>query len=168
MKNTYQVGSATSVMDFFGFLRDAYLFFLVPRFDHSLKVQAVNPKKVYGIDTGLVNFNSLSSSPDYGRLLENHVYLELRKQKHWIFYFRKNKECAFISLNQEGTYAAFQVSWQVNAENEKREVEGLLEAMNHLNLKEGLIITFDQEDEMNIGEKAIRLIPAWKFNNEVI
>jgi predicted AAA+ superfamily ATPase len=160
IKNTFQLGSATSVMDFLGYLTDAYLFFLVPRFDYSLKVQAVNPRKVYGIDTGLVNLNSVSSSPDYGRLLENYVFLELRKKKNDIYYFRKNRECDFISRSVKGDYSAIQVSWQVSSENEKREVEGLLEAMDYLNLKEGSIITFNQEDQINVDGKTIRLVPA--------
>lgn len=163
IKNTYQLGSASSVMDFLGYLTDAYLFFLVPRFDHSLKVQAVNPRKVYSIDTGLVNINSVSSSPDVGRLLENHVFLDLKRKKDEIFYFRKTRECDFIARSVNGGYSAIQVSWQVTSDNEKREVEGLLEAMNYLKLNEGLIITFDQEDRINVDGKTIRLIPARKM-----
>lgn len=165
IKNTFQLGSATSVMDFFGYLNDAYLFFLVSRFDFSLKAQAVNPKKVYGIDTGLVNFNSLSSSPDTGRLLENFIFLELKKRSNEIHYFRKTRECDFISRSRKGAYSVIQVSWQVNADNEKRELEGLVEAMNYLNLQDGLIITFNQEDQINSNGKTIRLIPAWKLAN---
>lgn len=165
LRNAFRIGSATSVMDFFGHLGDAYLFFLVPRFDYSLKVQAVNSKKVYGIDTGLVNFNSLSASPDYGRLLENYVFLELKKQKKEVYYFKKNRECDFISRSSKEVYSAIQVSWQVNSDNEKREIEGLSEAMNYLNLQEGLIITFDQEDKITNNGKTIRLLPAWKSEN---
>jgi predicted AAA+ superfamily ATPase len=51
-----------------------YQMFLVPRYDTSLKVQARNPRKIYGIDQGLVNYSSLSGSPDMGRLLENAVF----------------------------------------------------------------------------------------------
>jgi len=50
LKNTFEVGSASSVMDFLNYLTDAYLLFLVPRYDTSLKVQARNPRKVYAID----------------------------------------------------------------------------------------------------------------------
>ncbi len=38
-------------MDFLNYLIDAYLIFLVPRFDTSLKVQARNPRKVYAIES---------------------------------------------------------------------------------------------------------------------
>jgi len=163
IKKTFQLGSATSALDFLGYLNDAYMFFLVPRFDYSLKVQAANPRKVYGIDTGLINFNSASFSTDNGRLLENYVFLELRRRKDEIFYFRKNKECDFISRSAAEVLSAFQVCWHVNAENEKREVEGILEAMNFIDITEGRIITFDQEDRIKSGDKNIQLVPVWKF-----
>jgi len=150
-------------MDFFGFLRDAYLFFLVPRFDYSLKVQAVNPKKVYGIDTGLVNFNSVSASADLGRLLENYVFLEFIRHRQEAHYFKKSRECDFVTRSKQGDMKAIQVCWQVNAENEKREVEGLVEAMEYLKLTDEIIITFDQEDHIRAGNFNIRLVPAWKW-----
>jgi uncharacterized protein len=163
LKNIYKVGSATSVMDFLAYLRDSYMFFLVPRFDYSQKVQAVNPRKVYSVDTGLVNFNSLSISPDLGRLLENYVFLELFRNKREIYYFRKSRECDFISRSSKGIFSAMQVSWQVDTENEKREVEGLLEAMEFLNLNDGIIVTFNQEDQITASGKTIKILPAWKY-----
>jgi predicted AAA+ superfamily ATPase len=163
LKNTFEVGSASSVMDFLNYLIDAYLLFLVPRYDTSLKVQARNPRKVYAIDQGLVNFFSVSGSPDRGRLLENTIYLQLRRSEQEIWYFKGNKECDFICRKDKNTFSAIQVSWQVGQQNEKREVEGLLEAMNQLNLTNGTIITFDQEDKFVKEGKTIRLVPGWKW-----
>ena len=133
-------------MDFLNYLTDAYLIFLLPRYDTSLKVQARNPRKVYAIDQGLVNFSSVSGSPDRGRLLENTVYLQLRRLGYEIWYFKGKKECDFIFRDGKNAFSAIQVSWQVGDQNEKREVEGLIEAIIQLNLTEGTIITFDQED----------------------
>ena len=81
-----------------------------------------------------------------GRLLENIVYLQLRRSGHEIWYFKGKKECDFICREGKNVYSAIQVSWQVEQQNEKREIEGLLEAMNQLHLNSGTIITFDQED----------------------
>jgi predicted AAA+ superfamily ATPase len=163
LKNTFEVGSASSIMDFLHYLTDAYLMFLVPRYDTSLKVQARNPRKVYAIDQGLVNFSSVSGSPDRGRLLENAVYLHLRRSGQEVWYFKGKKECDFICREMKNTFSAIQVSWEVGQQNEKREVEGLLEAMYQLNLTEGTIITFDQEDSFVKEGKTIRLIPGWKW-----
>jgi predicted AAA+ superfamily ATPase len=163
LKNAFEVGSASSVMEFMNYLMDAYLIFLLPRYATSLKAQAKNPRKVYGIDQGLVNFSSVSGSPDQGRLLENTVYLSLRRSQKEIWYFKEKKECDFICRQKKNKYSAIQVTWQVGLQNEKREIEGLLEAMYHLNLTEGTIITFDQEDKFVKDGKTIKLIPAWKW-----
>ena len=163
IKNVFEIGSASTVMDFLNYLTDAYLVFLVPKYDSSLKVQARNPRKVYAIDPGLVNFSSVSGSPDRGRLLENTVYLQLRRSGCEVWYYKGRKECDFIFREEKNRYSAIQVSWEVGASNEKREIEGLLEAMEHLNLSEGSIITFDQEDTLVREGKKIRLIPVHKW-----
>jgi hypothetical protein len=131
LKNTFEIGSATSVMDFLNYLMDSYLIFLVPRYDSSLKVQARNPRKVYGIDQGLVGFFSVSSSSDQGRLLENTVFLHLKRSGKDIWYFKGKKECDFIYRERKNKYTPLQVTWQVGVQNEKREIEGLSEAMDY-------------------------------------
>lgn len=163
IKNTFEVGSASSVMDFLGYLSDTYLMFLVPKYDTSLKVQARNPRKIYGIDQGLVHFSSLSGSSDSGRLLENAVFLKMKREGKGIWYFRGKRECDFVCKTAGGQMQAVQVTWQVSSGNEKRETEGLLEAMDRLNLSEGTIITFDQEDLLRKEDKIIRLVPVWKW-----
>ena len=55
--------------------------------------------------------------------------------------------------------AAYQVCYDVNEDNLKREMGGLKEAMEALKLKEGVIITSNQEDYV----EGIRLVPAWKW-----
>jgi uncharacterized protein len=163
LKNIYEIGSASSVMDFLNYLTDAYLLFLVPVYHTSLKVQHRNPRKIYAIDQGLANFCSLSGSPDLGRLLENTIFLQLKRSGKEIWYYKGKKECDFICRDDKNKYSAIQVSWQVSVQNEKRETEGLIEALTHLNLKEGLIITLEQEDELLVQDKTIHLIPAWKW-----
>lgn len=166
LKNVFEIGSASSVMEFMNYLVDAYLIFLVPRYDTSLKVQAKNPRKVYGIDQGLVSFSSVSGSPDPGRLLENTVFLELRRLRKEIWYFKGKKECDFIYRDSNNWFSAIQVSMELGQQNEGREIEGLVEAMDKLNLSEGSIITFDQEDQITKNGKTIRLMPGWKWMSE--
>ena len=78
-------------------------------------------------------------------------------------YFKGKKECDFICRSNKETFSAIQVSWEVGQQNEKREVEGLFEAMLRLGLTEGTIITFDQEDKFVKDGKTVRLIPGWKW-----
>ena len=91
IKKTFEIGSANTVSDYLNWLGDAYLLFFLPRFSWSAKSISKNPKKVYCIDTGFARANSLSFSKDQGRLLENLVYLILRKTSYQLFYFREKE-----------------------------------------------------------------------------
>lgn len=55
------------------------------------------------------------------------------------------------------------LSEQVKQPNIKKEVAGLLEAMNQLSLSEGTSITFDQGDKVVKEWETIRLIPVWQW-----
>src|SRR5690606_25133704 len=48
----FGIKSPATFLEYFSFLKDAYLIEVVPIFSHSLKVQARNPKKIYVMDTG--------------------------------------------------------------------------------------------------------------------
>jgi uncharacterized protein len=75
----FDLGSVNSLKSYISYFEDAFLFFTVPRFSFSLKQQAVNPKKIYAIDTGLISILSLSFSKDRGRLLENKACISTLK-----------------------------------------------------------------------------------------
>ena len=47
-----------------------------------------------------------------------------------------------------------QVCYELNIDNKDREINGLLEAMEFFELKEGIMITFDQQDEFQLNEKS--------------
>ena len=74
-------------MEYLSYFSNAYLFFFIPRFSYSSKVQLVNPKKIYCIDNGFIKTNSVSFSADTGRLLENMVFMHLRRTTNDIYYF---------------------------------------------------------------------------------
>jgi uncharacterized protein len=163
LRKVFEIGSANTVMDFLQFLTDAYLFFLVPMYHTSLKVQIRNPKKVYGIDQGLVFSTSSSGSPDRGRLLETTVFLHLKRTGAEVWYFKGKKECDFITRTGKTDYHAFQVCLDVNEQNQHREFSGLLEAMEELKLQHGTILTMNQSDTVLVERKVIHLIPTWKW-----
>ena len=163
IRNTFKVGSVNSVADYIRWLEDAYLLFSVPRFSWSLKSIAVNPKKVYTIDTGFAQANSLSFSEDNGRLFENCIFLELRRKYKEIFYFKEKGECDFIVKDGKKIIMVLQVCSEVNTDNSKREMDGLVEALDFFKLKSGIIITLNQKDTMIKDGKQIQLVPAHIF-----
>ncbi len=156
-----------TVLEYLSYLQEIELTFLIPIFSHSLKVQQVNPKKNYAIDNGLRNAVSFRFSRDYGRLLENLVFIELKRQNKEIYYYRRKKEVDFIVKGNLKASQAIQVTQELNKKNEERELEGLIEAMAEYRLKDGLILTQDQEEEIEkkIGRRKIKIkvAPVWKW-----
>ena len=159
LKEYFNTGSTNTIISYISFLEDSFVLFTVPRFDYSLKKQIINPKKIYAIDTGLIRANTTSFTLDDGRIIENAVFLHLRKKYKEIFYYKGNRECDF--LIKEGTKIthAVQVCNILTEENKQREIEGLQEAMQKFNLKKGTIITMDQKDKI----ENVEIIPLIEF-----
>jgi uncharacterized protein len=163
LKKMLELKNTSTVSSYMSFLEDAYLFFMVPLFSFSQRQQLVNPKKIYSIDTGLINANTLSFSEDYGRILENLVFLHFRRKTNKIYYFRKNYECDFVVIREKDKKEVFQVCYHLNADNQKREINGLTEAMKELSIDSGTIITFEQNDQIQTEGKTISVVAANEF-----
>lgn len=155
--------SKNTIIEYISYFEDAYLFFQNIKYEYSITKQLGSIKKIYCIDTGLLNSVSFKFSKDEGKLLENLIYIELRRRGKKI-YFHKNKgECDFILNEKNKVVAAIQVTHILTDENEQREINGLIEAMNKHNLNTGQIITKDQLEVRIINNKKIEIIPAWKW-----
>ncbi len=165
LAKTFSLGSANTAMDWVCFFEESYLFFTLPKFDYSLKKQAVNARKIYAIDNGLACVNSASFTTDSGRMLENAVFLHLRRnfEAGNLFYFRGKGECDFLVREKNKITHAVQACFMLNEDNKKREVGGLLGAMDETGLAEGAIVTLNQEDRLKVDGKIIRIVPAWKW-----
>lgn len=159
----FDIKSPATFLEYFSFLKDAYLLEFVPIFSHSLKVQSRNPKKVYVMDMGLYTENSVSTADNVGRRLENLVFLHLRREYKHIFYYKERGECDFITMEKNVLKEAVQVCLKINDENFDREYNGLLEAMQNLGLQKGFIITLNQSDTFEKDGMAIKMIPASEF-----
>ncbi len=163
LRDSLGIKSVHTVKQFISACENAYLFFTVNKFDYSVKKQLTNSKKLYCIDNALLKLNSFSVSSDSGRLLENLVFLELRKRQKDVFYHFEKKECDFVIKEGMGIIQAIQVCYLLNDENKQREIDGLLEAMEIYKLKEGLLLTNNQEDVLELGAGKIVLKPVWKW-----
>lgn len=164
IKKLLGFGSSTTVKDYFDYLENSFLIFLIPKFDYSLKKQIYYNKKVYCIDHGLAKYLGFRFTPDNGKILENMAFIELKRRKKEIYYYADKNECDFVLKGQTaGITEAIQVCFELTKENTEREIEGLKEAMNKFKLKEGLILTNEQEEEIKTGTKKINVKPVWKW-----
>ena len=96
-------------------------------------------------------------------MLENAVFLALRRKHKEIFYFQEKNECDFLIKEREKITHAFQVCYELNEDNKEREIKGLVAALNEFKLKEGVILTYDQTDKFVFEDKKITVIPVWKW-----
>jgi len=95
IKNMLNLGSVNTVSAFISYLEESYLIFTLPKFSYSLKQQQVNNKKVFAIDPAFSRVSSLNFSENKGKLLENLVFLELKRRGYELFYFQE-KENAIL------------------------------------------------------------------------
>ena len=123
-------------------------------FFHFLRTYKIKEriKKVYLNDIVFVDKNE-------GRKLENIVFIELKKREGNVYYFKNNFECDFVIPSK----AAIQVVWELNEDNKKREINGLLEAMRYFRIKKGIIFTYNQQQEIKEGQYKIKVIPVWRW-----
>ena len=159
------VKNANTISNYVSFLEDTYLIFQISKFDYSLKKQIVNPKKTYFIDNALISRLGFMFSKEKGRLLENIVFLELRRRRFEIFYHSNHHECDFVIRQGNTIIQAIQVCYSFDSDETRlREMNGIREAMNQYNLSEGLILLNDtQEQTIAENAKTIKIMPVWKW-----
>ena len=162
----FNLGSTNSAIGYVSYLEDSYLLFTVSKFDYSVKKQAISPKKVYSIDSGLYRANSTSFTPNRGRILENQVFLDMRRHGLQVYYYKGKRECDFVVREGNSIVRAIQVCYDLDDDNRNREFKGLIEAMETFGLQEGLLLTGNQDDEIEFSGKKIAIRPVWRWSIE--
>lgn len=151
--------SKDSLFNYYKYFLESMIIFEVRKFSESSYKRMRNPAKIYLVDTGLAR---KVSSQDLGRILENVVFLELRKRAEQVFYFEEEKECDFIVIRNNKSFP-YQVCFELTEENKERELNGLILACKWLKTKEGIILTNQQEDEITREGIRVKIIPVWKW-----
>ena len=162
LKRIIDFGSVNTIKLHLGYLCETHLAKMITKFDYSMKKQLINEKKLYVIDNGFISAISTRITKDKGWLLENLVFNRLTDDFE-IFYHSGKSECDFILVERNKIKTAMQVTWELNETNRDREINGLVEAMQTYDLKSGLLLTYDQEEEIIIDLKKIHIKPIWKW-----
>jgi len=166
LKNILKVKSVHTIINYSSYLENAYLLIFLERFSFKLKEQVKAPKKVYCIDTGLINSIGFKFSENLGRLVENLVAVELKRREKEIFYWKDHQQREVDFVVKEGlrvkeliqvTYAS-----EMN-EIERREIKGLLKASKELKCKNLKVITWDYESEEEFKNQKIKFVPLWRW-----
>jgi predicted AAA+ superfamily ATPase len=145
------------------YLEDAFVIFLLRKFDLSYKKAEQSIPKVYFIDNGILTNNKVD---DKGRLLENLVLLELIRREKDVSYFvtSQNEEVDFLVKNGKKVTQLIQVCYNFsNFMTKDREIKSLLRASKEFGCNNLLILTNSQEEDLRIEGKKIIIRPAWKW-----
>jgi predicted AAA+ superfamily ATPase len=163
LKKVLGFKSVVSVRDYVAFLEEAFLVFELFKYDYSLKKQYVNDKKIYVIDNGMRNAVASRFSDDRGRLLENCVFIELLRRNAPVYFFKNTGECDFVTEDHGKVTAALQVCYELSHMNRDRELEGLTSAMLTLGIKNGIILTWHQEETIVHKGFSLQVLPVWRW-----
>ena len=156
----------SSVADFLMWLEDAYFLFTVRLYDASFSKSNANPKKIYAIDHAFIRSISSGILVNSGHLLENLVFIALRRLNGKLFYYRTERgtEVDFLMINESGDKELFQVVESMeNPSTRQREIHSLKLAMSELGLNRGTIITRSDEEQIETDRGKIEVVPVWRF-----
>ncbi len=150
------VGNNT-IFEYIRHLESSYLIASISNY-YSKFVERESNKKYYFMDTGILNLFLMNHE---SKLLENQVYVELRRRKHEVFFLKRNIEVDFFVPDEN---LLIQVSYTIDdPDTRKREIRSLQKAMKEFDIHEATIITHGESHTIDIAEGKISVVPAWQW-----
>ena len=137
----YRVSKDT-LHNYLSYIQDSFLIFIVPYYSESERLMQNRPKKIYAIDSGLIKAFSAETNHTYGKLLENLVYLDLRRQGKTIYFYNTTQgyEIDFITVDKNGAKELVQVAWDdTDPAVLSREMRALTQAEKELGIRGRLV-----------------------------
>lgn len=159
--------SLSSVKNYLQYYEASYLYYYLKKFDFSVKKQILNSRKVFAVDNAIPGRLGFRFSENKGRLLENAVFIELRRRGCELFYFSNKYECDFLVKENIHITEAIKVTLGLTANNIHRELGGLTEAMQTYKTPRGTLIVLDEVKLAVDLPQGVTVIPAyeWLMNN---
>ena len=147
------------VIDYIGYAKQSFLIFTIKNYFSKFVEKETTPKYYFN-DNGLLNLFLNKEEP---RLLENLVAINLwNNYKGNIYYLKSQNLDVDFFIEETGT--AIQVAYSITNISDDRETKSLVEAAKTLKeAKKFVIITYEEEKELNIDGIKIQGIPVWKW-----
>jgi predicted AAA+ superfamily ATPase len=157
--------SRATLSYFARYVEEAFFGFFLEMHSESVRKRQVNPKKFDLVDVGLHNFLTFKFSENKGRILENLVFLELRRSLPSVFYYRTagGEEVDFLVRNGKDT-KLIQVCYDLhNLDVFTREKKALISGNRELGLRRGTIITESEKRTLTEDGQTLEIVPAWEW-----
>lgn len=153
--------STTTVINYMEYAKDAWLISSIHNIAGKLADKESTPKYYFN-DNGILNLFLLDGQTS---LLENLVAITLlRRYGHEdaVFFYNKGIEVDFYLPDST---TAIQVCYSLNNSDGTydREVGALIKLTKVLNCSRLMIITYSEEQTIEIEEKLIEILPIWKW-----
>ena len=155
-------GSKKTISNYIRYLEEAFFILAYEKFSYSPRKRVMNLEKVYLLDNGF-SFLATDFSENKGKWLENIVAIELFRRQEETYYYKNRQECDFIVKRGTKPAMAIQVCWEMTPKNQERECRGLVEAKESLKIREGIMLTYGEEREVEFRGHSIPLLPVWKW-----
>ena len=163
LKRALGLGNSITVKEYISYLNNSYLFFELLKFSYSIRQQLNSPRKIYLVDSAFNQVCGINFSQNKGKILENAVFVELKRRNKEAYYYSNKNECDFIIKGGTRITEAIQVCYVLDDASREREINGLLEAMDKFKLKEGIILTREQTEEITRDGKKIQIMPVFRW-----
>lgn len=164
LKDLLKLGSVNTVINYIDYLENSWLFFMVNKYTYSIKKQQIAAKKIYSIDTGLTQSVGFSFSENKGKLMENAVFLQLRRKHSDVYYYKTTQDYEVdFYLPKEGSL--IQVAQHFDtAETRDREVRALVKAANEQQkASHFIVVTESEKNEFEQGKIKIQTVPLYEW-----
>ena len=147
------------IIDYIEYAKQSFLIFTIKNYFSKFVEKETTPKYYFN-DNGLLNLFLNKEEP---RLLENLVAINLwNNYKGNVYYLKSQNLDVDFFIEETGT--AIQVAYSITNISDDRETKSLVEVAKTLKeAKEFVILTYEEEKELNMDGVKIQVIPVWKW-----
>lgn len=152
-----------SVAQYLQWLEDAYFIFTITVYTASAARQARELRKVYCVDHALATTLSNGMLKNRGQMLENIVFVELRRKTRQVYYYKSmgGFEVDFMAVMPDGAKRLVQVCADISSPaTRKRELRALRAAMEETGLQEAWLVTEWENETVELPCGTVHVVPA--------
>jgi len=163
--------SKKTAYEYISYVEDAMAVFLVRRWAGSHRTRETSLPKAYIADNGFARLFP-TGSEDTGHLMENAVYLELRRKQDAdplleVYYWkdRNGKSDVDFAIRRGDRFIhLIQVCYTMDGlETERRELRALMSASKDLDCDRLTVLNWDLEETRVVEGQEVKLVPLWKW-----
>lgn len=166
IRNQLKVKAVSTVSEHMEHLERAGLVSFVPILGTTPGRQAVNPRRVYAVDTAMaiaLSLDELSRESLFSTLIYNHI----ANQYNSICYTSEQGGCDFVASGDGLLTLCVQACWEADDPDLlQNKIDGLSAAMALTGVQRGVIVTPNRSERISVNEGEIEIVEADAFLSE--